>query len=170
MAVLRTGAAFTLIDPSHPYDRIQSMLQETRARILLISPAVSSAVTGQRNGVEHITKFTETLFDAFDVPARLSLPMVEPTNAAVVLFTPGSTGKPKGIIQEHITAAFSAQTCGKTFGIGKIYNQPYFARSPVGSVLLRHECHRHVDDPCERSLHLRPIRGNEDELSRDCHA
>ncbi len=118
MAVLKAGAAFTFIDPSHPYDRIQSMLQDTNASILLISPSVSPAFTTQEKALKHIVEVTRSFIDTIEVAPHSSLPVVQPNHAAVALFTSGSTGKPKGIIQEHSTAAFSAQTCAKTFGIG----------------------------------------------------
>ncbi|KAL8748565.1 MAG: hypothetical protein Q9184_007213, partial [Pyrenodesmia sp. 2 TL-2023] len=118
MAVLKAGAAFTFIEPSHPHDRIQCMLQATNAGILLTSGGVSPIFTKQNLSLKHIVEVTATLIDTIDMPAHVLLPKVEPNNAAVILFTSGSTGKPKGIVQEHGTAAFSAQTCAKTFGIG----------------------------------------------------
>ncbi|KAL8897464.1 MAG: hypothetical protein Q9207_007209, partial [Kuettlingeria erythrocarpa] len=118
MAVLKAGAAFTFIDPSHPYDRMQSMLQDTNASILLTSPLVSPTYTAQHSALGHIVEVTETFIDAIEVAPHSSLPAVQPNHAAVALFTSGSTGKPKGIIQEHSTAAFSAQMCATTFGIG----------------------------------------------------
>ncbi|KAI4267802.1 MAG: hypothetical protein L6R38_008091 [Xanthoria sp. 2 TBL-2021] len=118
MAVLKAGAAFTFIEPSHPHDRIQSMLQDTNADILLTSGRVSSIFTKQKSSVNHIIEVTATLIDRIHISECTSLPKVEPNDAAVALFTSGSTGKPKGIIQEHSTAAFSAQICAKTFGIG----------------------------------------------------
>ncbi|KAL8920830.1 MAG: hypothetical protein Q9208_006002 [Pyrenodesmia sp. 3 TL-2023] len=118
MAVLKAGAAFTFIEPSHPPDRIQSVLQDTNASILLTSGRVSPIFAKGKSSLNHIIEVTATFVYAIDMPANALLPQAKPNNAAVALFTSGSTGKPKGIIQEHSTAAFSAQTCAKTFGIG----------------------------------------------------
>ncbi|KAL8725903.1 MAG: hypothetical protein Q9166_007068 [cf. Caloplaca sp. 2 TL-2023] len=117
MAVLKAGAAFTFIDPSHPLDRIQSIIQDTNANLLLASPSVVSMFAKETKPLNNIVEITTTLVDSLDASQCLSLPIVQPSNAAVVLFTSGSTGRPKGIVQEHSTAAFSAQTCARSFGI-----------------------------------------------------
>lgn len=114
LAVHKAGGAAVFLDSSHPMDRIQSMLQDMDAAILLCSPCIAPKF---KNHAIEVLEVTEFFIDRIDVASCLQLPVVQPSNAAIGLFTSGSTGKPKGIIQEHRTAAFSAQTCAKTFGI-----------------------------------------------------
>ncbi|KAL8768501.1 MAG: hypothetical protein Q9209_005292 [Squamulea sp. 1 TL-2023] len=116
-AVLKAGAAFTFIEPLHPLDRMQSIIQYTDAGILLASPNVVSMFASRTKPLKNIIEVMTTLVDSIDISQCPILPMVQPTNAAVVLFTSGSTGRPKGIVQEHSTAAFCAQTCARVYGI-----------------------------------------------------
>ena len=117
MAVLKAGAAFTFISPSHPLDRIQIIIQDTNAKVLLISPGVVSIFAKKTKPLNSIVEVTTTLLNSIDILQCPPLPIVEPSNAAVVLFTSGSTGRPKGIVQEHSAAAFCAETCKSSYGI-----------------------------------------------------
>ena len=116
VAVLKAGAACVFLDPAHPFDRLQTMIEDVRANILLCSPGVRPKfdVTKLRNLSCRVV--TQRLLDSLQDP-NSSLPVVHPEDAAIGLFTSGSTGKPKGIIQNHSTAAFSAQTCSRVFEI-----------------------------------------------------
>ncbi|KAL8785268.1 MAG: hypothetical protein Q9213_003472 [Squamulea squamosa] len=117
IAVLKAGAAFTFIDPSHPMDRMQSIIQDTDATLLLASPSVISLFASKPKPFKNIIEVTTTLVESVDISQCPPLPMVRPNDAAVVLFTSGSTGRPKGIVQEHSTAAFCAQTCARVYDI-----------------------------------------------------
>lgn len=117
MAVLKAGAAFTFISPSYPMDRILSIIQDTNANVLLTSPTVVSMFAGKTKPLNTIVEITTTLLESIDISQCLPLPLVQPSNAAVVLFTSGSTGRPKGIVQEHSTAAFCAETCRSSYGL-----------------------------------------------------
>ena len=117
LAVMKAGAAFTFLEPSHPVDRILSILQDIQAKVLLTSPSVSCMFTTASVTVSHIVEVTKTSIDGIEFASCPNLPLVQPHNVAVILFTSGSTGKPKGIVQDQIRAAFSAQTCARAFGI-----------------------------------------------------
>ncbi|KAL8781964.1 MAG: hypothetical protein Q9213_005772 [Squamulea squamosa] len=117
LAVLKAGAAFTFIEPSHPIERTRHVLQDVRASVLLCSASVSSLLKGRFETLNHTIEVTHTFVHCIDISPSLLLSVSQPDHAAVVLFTSGSTGTPKGIVQEHHTAALSAQTCARIFGI-----------------------------------------------------
>ena len=117
MAVLKAGAAFTFISTSHPLDRIQSIIRDTNANVLLISPSVVSMFAKKTKPLNNIVEVTTTLVTSIDISQCPPLPIVQPSNAAVILFTSGSTGRPKGIVHEHSSAAFCAETCRRSYGI-----------------------------------------------------
>jgi amino acid adenylation domain-containing protein/thioester reductase-like protein len=82
LAVLKAGAAYLPIDPSHPAERIRFILADARPVFL-----VTDAVLGQM------------ALDAF--PATNPTAPISSANAAYLIYTSGSTGRPKGVLVSH---------------------------------------------------------------------
>jgi non-ribosomal peptide synthetase component F len=94
LGVLKAGGAFVPLDPSHPTDRLRSLVKAVEARILLCSS----------DHAGHLESVTETLMSLHDgVLKEISaysgtsspLPGVTSHSAAYIIFTSGSTGVPK---------------------------------------------------------------------------
>lgn len=113
-ASFKIGGTCVFLEPSHPVSRLESILEDTNAKVLLSSPSTAPMFEGKVDRILQITG--ESILELDTDPGR-QLPVVKPSSAAIALFTSGSTGKPKGIIQEHTTACTSARTCAKTFNI-----------------------------------------------------
>ncbi|MGW1656564.1 amino acid adenylation domain-containing protein [Streptomyces atratus] len=80
LAVLKAGAAYVPIDPSLPAERIDFVLRDSGASMVL------------RGDTE--------------VPSRpLPAVTVRPEDPAYVIYTSGSTGEPKGVVVEHRSVA-----------------------------------------------------------------
>ncbi|SDI12815.1 non-ribosomal peptide synthase domain TIGR01720/amino acid adenylation domain-containing protein [Actinokineospora alba] len=77
LAVLKSGAAYLPIDPNLPRQRIDFMVADAGAVLLLDS----------------------TDLPGTDQPA--TAPELDPANGAYVIYTSGSTGKPKGVVVPH---------------------------------------------------------------------
>ncbi|RAH77172.1 hypothetical protein BO86DRAFT_441274 [Aspergillus japonicus CBS 114.51] len=100
LGVFRAGAAFVLLEPSHPLERLQNICQDVSAQVVLTSELhkkvglqLADIVIAVPNDMEN-----GALCRSKDYPPQIQ---VKPGNAAYVAFTSGSTGKPKGIVIEH---------------------------------------------------------------------
>ena len=113
LAVLKAGAACVFLEPSHPTKRKRIIVQKLKACLLL----TSSRTCPEEGITTSVLQIDKSFIESIESDLLPVLPEVCPNDAAVCLFTSGSTGKPKGIVQEHRTAAFSAQNCARIFGI-----------------------------------------------------
>lgn len=99
LGVLKSGQAYLPIDPAYPAQRIEYMLQDSGARILL----TQSALVGQAAAFSGEILCLDTEFG--DRSAELLLAEVghkpQPTDLAYVIYTSGSTGEPKGVMIAH---------------------------------------------------------------------
>ncbi|NIM15445.1 MAG: amino acid adenylation domain-containing protein [Candidatus Aminicenantes bacterium] len=83
MAILKAGAAYLPIDPHYPQERVNYMLKDSNARVLLSEVSELSKVSEGTEVVTHLTHPTH------------------PTHLCYVIYTSGSTGRPKGVMVEH---------------------------------------------------------------------
>lgn len=97
LAVLRTGAAFVPLDPSHPHQRRQQVLSRSGARVLIES--------GQATTLRDLDD---------DRPARPR----RVADPAYAIFTSGTTGEPKGVVISHAAASNTVQDMNARFGLG----------------------------------------------------
>lgn len=112
LAVLKSGAAFVALDPSHPIDRLNGIVNDTRASVILTSPSLKDLLdTADRVTVQ----VNRNALEAMPRPSESTMlrTTATPDNAAYLIFTSGSTGKPKGTILEHRAFCSSSLTHGK---------------------------------------------------------
>lgn len=97
LAVSKSGAAYVPLDPDYPADRLQYMLHDSSAAMIISSK-------------KHQGKFHSDIIEFFienELPCSASLSKNAPDvqvsghNLAYILYTSGSTGKPKGVLIEH---------------------------------------------------------------------
>ena len=92
LAVLKAGGAYLLIDTSLPFDRIEYMLNNCNAKLLLTDTNYDIAYTNKIN----ISKIPNTMYiNNLDI-------INEPEDAFAVIYTSGSTGMPKGVLLKHV--------------------------------------------------------------------
>lgn len=97
LGTLKAGGAYLPLDPSLPLSRIEYMLRDSRAKVLITS-----------RKYQHLFELKESTLILEDIIAELEdfsdcEPDVEITgnDPAYILYTSGSTGKPKGVLIEH---------------------------------------------------------------------
>ncbi|PYH85599.1 amino acid adenylation domain-containing protein [Aspergillus uvarum CBS 121591] len=100
LGALRAGAAFVLLEPAHPLERLQNICQDVSAQVVLTSELHKKVGLQLADNVIAVPNDMENgaLCRGKDYPPQIQ---VKPGNAAYVAFTSGSTGKPKGIVVEH---------------------------------------------------------------------
>ncbi len=94
LAVLKAGGAYLPIDPDYPQQRIQYMLEDSRAKHLLTrTSSAAPSFVGTRLDIADPLN---------DLQAGSNLEFPQSSNQlAYVIYTSGSTGKPKGVMLEH---------------------------------------------------------------------
>ncbi|KND92695.1 Nonribosomal peptide synthetase 4 [Tolypocladium ophioglossoides CBS 100239] len=100
LGVIKAGATFSLTDPSQPEARLQTIVEQTGAKLVVTSVAQSEL--GRRIcGKGQVVAVSRDYFDqAPDAPDE-SLPHVPASTPMYIIFTSGSTGKPKGVVISH---------------------------------------------------------------------
>jgi len=118
LAVLKSGAAYLPIDPELPKARIESILNDAKAVVIVTSDVAQSNLDqavkasadvllkeGHESEVmawsQLVTEIPYEETVALTDTLSLTLANLKPSNLAYLLYTSGSTGKPKGVQVTH---------------------------------------------------------------------
>jgi tyrocidine synthetase-3 len=104
LGILKAGGAYLPIDPEYPRERIDYMLADSAAKVLVISSTLAGEVEKLRSWevkkvfLEEVHKTQESSSQ----PLNLSTSqLLSSSNLAYIIYTSGTTGKPKGVMIEH---------------------------------------------------------------------
>ena len=127
--VVRSGAAFQVLDPTYPADRLNYMIADSGAKLLIADRTLRDLLTAY-SGPVLFTDETETLpltqdsgADGAYKPAdaretvRAITAGVRPEDAFTVIYTSGTTGKPKGCVLENRNLAAFCRSNREVFGL-----------------------------------------------------
>jgi amino acid adenylation domain-containing protein len=114
LAVLKAGGAYVAMDPAYPPARLELMLRDSGAAVLLTDGR--GAAPGERDGV-HVVRVDRDAH-AFTAESAADLPNgVSPRNVAYVVYTSGSTGTPKGVAVDHASLGALCAWHVRAFGM-----------------------------------------------------
>lgn len=118
--VAKAGAAYQPLDPSYPQERLNFMVQDSQAALLIADRSLRPLLN-EYSGEILYTDEIENL-----PPCDRVLPVPAPSDALVIIYTSGTTGTPKGCVLEHrnivcfhhnhaANMSISAESCVATY-------------------------------------------------------
>lgn len=102
LGVLKSGGAYTCIDPEFPDEQARAILEDSEAVVLLTNRA--GLDRARRLGFDRELCFdVASLIDSSgDSSSAIEPPVwLTPANLAYLIYTSGTTGRPKGVMIEH---------------------------------------------------------------------
>ncbi len=120
LGTLKAGGAYVPLDPAWPEERVELVLEDSGARVLVRGEGTVLLV-GEKD-----LKDCEDIKDCKDPKDIRSLSSLQslqsfrslPDHPAYVIYTSGSTGKPKGVVVTHRDAVRLFQATEQWFGFG----------------------------------------------------
>jgi amino acid adenylation domain-containing protein len=97
-AVLKAGAAYVPLDPTHPEERLRYILEDAEVSCLITTSRLLPILG---NVTAKIVLLDEIHAQLQQQPAMAPTVAVQPDDLAYVIYTSGSTGRPKGVEIEH---------------------------------------------------------------------
>jgi amino acid adenylation domain-containing protein len=98
IAVIKTGKFYVALDPSAPRERVDYILKDSGARLIVTNVNNLDTAAGLSGGICVLLN-VEDIGESFPVSNIGNLP--SSTDLAVITYTSGSTGKPKGAAHTH---------------------------------------------------------------------
>ncbi len=101
LGILRAGAAYVPLDPAYPAERLEYMLGDSGAALVVSQASLAERLPA---GVPRVLLDSDAERVAAQ-PDTAPASAAGPGNLAYVLYTSGSTGRPKGVQVEHRSAS-----------------------------------------------------------------
>ena len=96
LAAMKAGCAYQPLDPSYPQDRLNFMVKDADAALLVADPQLRSIID-EYKGQSLLTSWLEGALPQMELPSDA----LSPESLFILLYTSGSTGVPKGVMLEH---------------------------------------------------------------------
>jgi amino acid adenylation domain-containing protein len=101
LAVHAAGGAFVLLDPNDPEQRVEHMVHDSKAALLLVNGRTRGRLPDA--GITEIDVDDPSVLEPPADPCEPSFPDL--SSPAYVIYTSGSTGQPKGVCISHAALA-----------------------------------------------------------------
>lgn len=121
LAILRSGNHYIPIDPIYPKERIQRILDDSNATLLITHRDLNHSLQVCDTAIWNYDdiEFTESV-------NTTGLPLPESKDLSYIIYTSGSTGKPKGVEIEHRGLIDYIDWAARQYVDDKIYSFPLF--------------------------------------------
>ncbi|HLM66101.1 MAG TPA: amino acid adenylation domain-containing protein, partial [Longimicrobium sp.] len=116
LAVLKAGGAYVPLDPAYPRARIELMLADTHAPVLVTQPALAGRLQGGGATVVQVDAEGRAYADESAEPIESG---ATADDLSHVIYTSGSTGTPKGVMIRHGSVATLIGWSPRVLGIGE---------------------------------------------------
>jgi amino acid adenylation domain-containing protein len=100
LGILKAGGAYIPLDPAYPAERLEFMLADTQAPIVLTHSSLAQGLPSSGARIVCLDTAGESIANHSTANPDSS---VTPDRLTYVIYTSGSTGKPKGVMLEHRT-------------------------------------------------------------------
>jgi len=109
LGALKAGCAYQPLDPTYPPERLNFMIKDAAAQILITTRELRPLITDYDGEVLFID----------DIPRadKVALPAIKPEDVFILLYTSGSTGVPKGVRLTHKNLVAFIHWYKKFFGL-----------------------------------------------------
>src|SRR5262249_15779700 len=118
IAVLKAGGGYLPLDPGYPRERLNFMLADAAAALLLTQSGLRERVDAP--GVRRLELDGEAAAIAAH-PKSAPAGAGGPHNLPYVLYTPAPTGKPKGVALAHASLGNKIVALGRDFNVGSSF-------------------------------------------------
>jgi len=119
LGILKTGAAYLPLDPEYPEKRIEYILANSNAEVLVVDD--NSCASWLSFAPKVFVNLSEARHFKFYPSTLLPFYPSQSSNPAYVIYTSGSTGNPKGVMVQHKNAVnfITGMTTAIDFSPGK---------------------------------------------------
>ncbi|MDX2683774.1 non-ribosomal peptide synthetase, partial [Streptomyces soliscabiei] len=126
LAVLKTGAAYVPLDVQYPVERLEFMLADSGARVVLGRGDMSTVLSGP---AVHVVNLDDMRVARELAATPVTAPEVafETGGLAYVIYTSGSTGRPKGVAVSHGGVASLVAAQAERFAVDSASRMLQFA-------------------------------------------
>ncbi len=104
LGILKAGGVYVPLDPTYPRERLNFILEDTGAQVLLTRQQIGKKLFGSQSSVTQELRVLYLDADWENVAKRsesLQVSDVRPQDLVYVIYTSGSTGTPKGVVVTH---------------------------------------------------------------------
>lgn len=98
LAVLRAGGVYVPVNPDLPHDRINFLIADTRAQVVITTKALRSLT---RNTAATLVCLDQDAVWLESLPTESLVGSHDEADLAYIIYTSGSTGEPKGVMIPH---------------------------------------------------------------------
>lgn len=98
LAILKTGGAYIPIDPSYPKERVEQILLDSQATLVITNQNLHHNISSSKLNNVLIDNISKQLLN---YPTQNLDVVASPNHLAYIIYTSGSTGVPKGVQVEN---------------------------------------------------------------------
>ncbi|MBC9929147.1 non-ribosomal peptide synthetase [Chitinophaga qingshengii] len=117
LGILKAGGAYVPVDPEYPLERINYILADTGAGIILTNENIIAKLRSTTHAVSIVTLDNDDIIGPFPkTPLQLD---IKSTQLAYVIYTSGSTGQPKGVLATQKSLVNLIHCQSREYNIGR---------------------------------------------------